>query len=46
MQQIYDRDFSAASETLRMLAENETELVTRQKAMYSLSKLAKLAGRV
>ncbi|KAH1023482.1 hypothetical protein HUJ04_012680 [Dendroctonus ponderosae] len=44
MQQIYDRDFSSASETLRILAENETELVTRQKAMYSLSKLAKLAA--
>ncbi|CAG9768028.1 unnamed protein product [Ceutorhynchus assimilis] len=44
MQQIFDKDFASASETLKQLAEDETELVTRQKTMLSISKLAKLAA--
>ncbi|XP_066258897.1 nuclear pore complex protein Nup133 [Euwallacea similis] len=44
IQNICDKDFSSASEVLRQLGENETECVMTQKSMYSLSKLAKLAG--
>ncbi|KAL1492848.1 hypothetical protein ABEB36_011029 [Hypothenemus hampei] len=44
MQQIFDGDFASAAETLRLLSENERELITRQKSMISLSKLSKLAA--
>lgn len=44
MQQIFDKQFDQASETLRSLALQETESVTKQKTMFSLSKLSKLAG--
>ncbi|CAH0552008.1 unnamed protein product [Brassicogethes aeneus] len=44
MQQIFDRKFVLAANTLQQLAAEETESVTRQKTMLSLSKLAKIAG--
>lgn len=44
MQQIFDHKFVLAADTLQKLGDEETESLTRQKTMYSLSKLAKLAG--
>ncbi|XP_037955264.1 nuclear pore complex protein Nup133-like [Teleopsis dalmanni] len=44
IQLIYNGDFERASKTLLQLAQNETELVTRKKAMLSLSKLASIAS--
>ncbi|KAG5890186.1 hypothetical protein JTB14_010650 [Gonioctena quinquepunctata] len=44
MQQIFDGKFPTAADTLRNLANNEKESLTRQKTMLSLSKLSKLAG--
>ncbi|XP_030748548.1 nuclear pore complex protein Nup133 [Sitophilus oryzae] len=44
IQQIFDKDFSAAAETLKILGEKESERVTKQKTAFSLSKLAKLAA--
>ncbi|XP_018569025.1 nuclear pore complex protein Nup133 [Anoplophora glabripennis] len=44
MQQIFDQKFALAADTLQKLADEEEESLTRQKTMYSLSKLAKLAG--
>lgn len=44
MQNIFDKKYTFAADTLQKLAYEETESITRQKTMYSLSKLAKLAG--
>lgn len=44
MQNIYDRKFENAADTLRNLASEETESVVRQKTMLSLCKLSKLAA--
>ncbi|KAJ8938499.1 hypothetical protein NQ318_005163 [Aromia moschata] len=44
IQQIFDDKYVAAAETLRKLACEESESLTRQKTTLSLSKLARLAG--
>ncbi|XP_044263471.1 nuclear pore complex protein Nup133 [Tribolium madens] len=44
MQEIFDKKYNQAANTLQNLALNETESVTRQKTMFSLCKLAKLAS--
>lgn len=44
MQQIFDLQFAQASLTLSNLSDNETDSITKQKTMYSLAKLAKLAA--
>ncbi|XP_023018139.1 nuclear pore complex protein Nup133 [Leptinotarsa decemlineata] len=44
LQQIFDGKYPTAADTLRNLANNENESLTRQRTMLSLSKLAKLAG--
>lgn len=44
MQNIYDKKFETAADTLRNLASEETESVVRQKTMLSLCKLSKLAA--
>lgn len=44
IQNIFDSKFSNAADILKDLAQQENELVTRQKTMFSLSKLAKLAA--
>ncbi|CAH1978388.1 unnamed protein product [Acanthoscelides obtectus] len=44
IQLVFDHKFAAASETLLHLANEETESVTRQKTMLSISKLASLAA--
>lgn len=43
MQNIYDRKFALAANTLRNLANDETDSIMRQKTLLSLSKLSKLA---
>ncbi|XP_076262413.1 nuclear pore complex protein Nup133 isoform X2 [Rhynchophorus ferrugineus] len=45
IQQTFDKNYAAAADTLRLLGEKETELVTRQKTIFSLCKLAKVAGK-
>ncbi|KAK4884014.1 hypothetical protein RN001_000285 [Aquatica leii] len=42
IQNIYENKFSGAANILKNLASNETDLIVRQKTMFSLSKLAKL----
>ncbi|XP_057660912.1 nuclear pore complex protein Nup133 [Diorhabda carinulata] len=44
MQQIFDKKFPMAANTLYTLATNEKDSLTRQKTMLSLCKLSKLAG--
>ncbi|EFA05993.1 Nuclear pore complex protein Nup133-like Protein [Tribolium castaneum] len=44
MQEIFDKKYNQAANSLQTLALNETESVTRQKTMLSLCKLAKLAA--
>ncbi|VEN43093.1 unnamed protein product [Callosobruchus maculatus] len=44
IQLVFDQKFAAASDTLLNLANEESESVTRQKTMLSLSKLASLAA--
>lgn len=44
MQNIYDKKFTVAADTLRILANQEIESVVRQKTMLSVAKLAKLAA--
>lgn len=44
MQEIFDKKYNQAANTLQKLALNEKESVTKQKTMYSLCKLAKLAS--
>ncbi|KAJ8925587.1 hypothetical protein NQ315_009427 [Exocentrus adspersus] len=44
MQQIFDNEFGLAANTLQNLGQHETESLTRQKTIYSLCKLSKLAG--
>ncbi|KAK9884080.1 hypothetical protein WA026_005018 [Henosepilachna vigintioctopunctata] len=44
MQQIFDKNFSQAALTLSHISENETDSLIKQKTMYSLAKLSKLAA--
>ncbi|RZC40660.1 nuclear pore complex protein Nup133 [Asbolus verrucosus] len=44
MQDVFDKRYNHAADTLQKLATEETESVTRQKTMFSLCKLAKLAS--
>jgi nuclear pore complex protein Nup133 len=44
MQEIFDKKYNQAADTLQKLAASETESITRQKTMYSLCKLTKLAS--
>lgn len=46
MQNIFDKKFDAAASTLKKLAQDEVDSVTRQKTMLSLSKLSKLASKI
>ncbi|XP_044746474.1 nuclear pore complex protein Nup133 [Coccinella septempunctata] len=46
MQQIFEKQFALASLTLSNLSEKETDSLTKQKTMYSLAKLAKLAAPI
>lgn len=44
MQEIFDKKYNQAADTLHKLGMEETDSITRQKTMLSLCKLAKLAG--
>ncbi|XP_060515783.1 nuclear pore complex protein Nup133 [Cylas formicarius] len=44
VQQIYDKDFSAAAETLQCLSQRVSQSLKRKKTVLSLCKLAKLAA--
>lgn len=44
LQNIFDKKFGNAADILRQLGEQEHELIIRQKTIFSLSKLAKLAA--
>lgn len=43
MQNVYDKKFALAADTLRNLASDETDSIVRQRTLLSLSKLSRLA---